>query len=131
MTTVSHASLYDRFIEIQSNHRRKKLQRINQGSHFLGGCFSDRDPVRSPIQFGRQSQTQHLKRWFFLKNTPIHSYINSTSVLRLSNETSWVFPVLKSISHFLPQSTVPYRSDASSEANSSCCHRSHAWSHLE
>ena len=41
------------------------------------------------------------------------------------------FPALKSTSHFLPQSTVSRRSDSSSEANSSCCYRSEAQSHLE
>ena len=52
-------------------------------------------------------------------------------LLDWSNETSWVFPALKSTSHVLPQSTVSHRSDASSEANSSCCYRSEAWSHKE
>ena len=47
-------------------------------------------------------------------------------LLDWSNETSRVFPALKSASHFLPQSTVSRRSDSSSEANSSCCQRSDA-----
>ena len=34
---------------------------------------------------------------------------------------------MKSISYFLPQSTVSCRSDSGSEANSSCCHTSDAW----
>ena len=42
MTTVFHARANGRFIEIQSNLRRKKLHRMNQGSHFLGGTFSKR-----------------------------------------------------------------------------------------
>ena len=65
----------------QSNLRRKKLHRTNQGSNFLGGSFSNRD-VRAPIQFGRESQPQHLKRWIFLNNRPIHFHINSTNVIR-------------------------------------------------
>ena len=53
--------------------------------------------MRASIQFRRESQHQHLKRRFFLKNRPIHFYINSTSVIRLvkrnqlsfsSNETN-------------------------------------------
>ena len=52
-------------------------------------------------------------------------------LLDWSNETTWVFPALKSTSYFLPQSTMSRRSDPSSEANSSSCHRSDAWSHLE
>ena len=51
MTTVFHTWPYGRFIEIQSNLRRKKLHRPNQGSNFLGGSFSNRDNARAPIQF--------------------------------------------------------------------------------
>ena len=36
MTTVFHVWLYGRFIEIQNNLMKKKLQRTNQGSNFLG-----------------------------------------------------------------------------------------------
>ena len=43
MTTVFHAWPCGRFIEIQSNLRRKKLHRTNQGSNFLGGNFRNRD----------------------------------------------------------------------------------------
>ena len=83
MTTVFHTCLYDRFIEIQSNLRRKKLhQRTNQGSNYLGGSFSNRDHVRSPIQFQRESQPLYLKILFFLKNRLILFYINTTSVIR-------------------------------------------------
>ena len=62
MTTVFHAWPYGRFIEIESNLRRKKLHRTNQGPNLIGGSFSNRDDVRAPIQFGRESQPQHLKR---------------------------------------------------------------------
>ena len=60
MTTVFHAWPYGRFIEIQSNLRRKKLHRTNQGSNFLGGSFSNRDNIRAPIQFGEESQPSIL-----------------------------------------------------------------------
>ena len=53
---------YGRFIEMQSNLRRKKLHRTNQGSNFLGGSFSNRDNARAPIQFRRERQPQYLKR---------------------------------------------------------------------
>ena len=58
MTAVFHAWAYGRFIEIQSNLRRKKLHRMNQSSNFPGGSFSNRDNVRVPIQFRRESQPQ-------------------------------------------------------------------------
>ena len=83
MTTVFHPWLYDRFMKIQSNLGRKKLNRTNQGSNFLGGSFSNRDTVRAPIQFGGESQPQYLIRWFFLKNRPIHFHIHSNCVIRL------------------------------------------------
>ena len=102
MKAVFHIWLYGRFIEMQRNLRRKKLHRTNQGSNFLGGSFSNRDNVRVPIQFRRESQPQHLKRWFFLKNRPMHFHINSISSTRLVKS---VFPALKSNSHFLPEST--------------------------
>ena len=82
MTAVFHIWPYGTFIEIQSNLRRKKLHRTNHSSNFLGGSFSNRDNVRAPIQFRRESQPQHLKRCFILKNRPIHFHINSTSVFR-------------------------------------------------
>ena len=81
--TVFHAWSFVRFIEIQNNLMWKKLHRTNQGSNFLGGSSSNWDNVRAPIQFERESQPQHLRRWFFLKNRPIHFHINSTSVIRL------------------------------------------------
>ena len=61
MTAVSHTRPYGRFIEIQSNLRRKTLHRANQGSNFLGDSSSNRDNVRAPIQFRRERQSQLLK----------------------------------------------------------------------
>ena len=88
MTGVLHTWPYDRFIEIQSNLRRKKLHRMNQGSNFLGGSFSNRDNVRAPMQFRRESQPQHLKDAFSLRADP--SIFTSTAPVFLdqSNETS-------------------------------------------
>ena len=57
MTAVFHERLYGRYIEIQNNLRRKKLQRIIQGSNFFEDRFSKRDSARTPIQFGRESET--------------------------------------------------------------------------
>ena len=51
MTTAFHATPYGRFIEIQSNLRRKKLDRTNHGSTFLEGNFCNRDNVRALIQW--------------------------------------------------------------------------------
>ena len=104
MTRVSQAWPNGRFVDIQSNLRRKKLHRGRQGSNFLGGSFSNGDNLRAPIQFRRESQPQHLTRWFFLKNRPIHFHINGTCVIRPVKQ-DWVFPALKPTSYFLSQST--------------------------
>ena len=103
--------------EIQSNFRRKKqkLQRTNQSSKFLEPQSNLEEKVNASI----------LKDYFSSrKDSSI--FTSKASVLAQSNKTSWVLPTLKWKSHFLPQSTVPHRSDSSSEANSSCCHRSDA-----
>ena len=49
-----------RFIEMQSNLSRKKLHRIDQGSNFPWGSFSNRDNIRAPIQFRRESQQKMI-----------------------------------------------------------------------
>ena len=81
MTTVFHAWTYGRFIKIQSNLRRKKLHRTNQGSSLLRSSFSNRDDVIAPIQFSREIQPQNLNRGFFLKNRPYQFHSSSTSVI--------------------------------------------------
>ena len=77
MTKIFHASSYGIFIEIQSNHWRKKLHRRNQDSNFLWGS------LRAPIKFRRKIQLWDLKRWFLLENRPNHFIINSSSFIRL------------------------------------------------
>ena len=56
---------------------------MNWGLNLLRGKFSNRVNVRAPIQFGRESQLHHHTKWIFLKNRPIHFYINRTSVIKL------------------------------------------------
>ena len=129
VTKVFHAWPYGRFIDLQSNIRRNKLHRTNQSSNFLGGSFSNRDNVSAPIQFRRKNQK--LKDEFSSRTDPFIFTSIAPMLLDWPNETRWVFSALKSTSHFLHQSTVSHRSDSNSEANSSCCHRSDAWSNLE
>ena len=70
MTTVFHTWGHGRFIEIQSSLRSKNCHRTNYSPNFLGGSFSNRDNVRPPIQFRREGQPQHLKRYFFSRTDP-------------------------------------------------------------
>ena len=51
MTTVFHAMPYGRFIEMQSNPRRKKLHRTNQGSDFLEAVLAIEINSKSPDPF--------------------------------------------------------------------------------
>ena len=64
-----------------------------------------------------------LKDGFSSRTDPSINISIAPVLLDWPNETSWVFPALKSTSHFLHQSTVSCRSDSSSEANSICYHR--------
>ena len=77
-----------RFVEIQSNLRWKKTS--NQGSSFLGGSFSNRDYVAAPVQFRKESQSQHLKKWFFLKTRPIQTH-QQYRVIRLIKRNQFSF----------------------------------------
>ena len=132
MKTVFHTWPYGRFLDIHSNLERKKFLRTNQGSNFSEGSFTNRDNVRAPIKFRRESQPQHLKRWYFLKNKPIHFHINSTCV---KQNWSGKTKLAEFFQHWNQQATScpspKCRSDSSSESNSSCCHISDAWSYLE
>ena len=117
MTTVFHAWPHSIFIKIRSNLRRQKLHRKNQGSNFLGGSFSNRDNVRTPIQFRREGQPQYLKRRFFLKNRPIHFHINITDATRPVKRTQLSFPriemkkPLPAPSHCVSQIRFKFRSE--------------------
>ena len=106
MTTVFHTWPQGRFKEITSNLRRDKLRRMNQGSNFLGGSFSNIYNARAPVQFRRESQHPYFKRWFSPGTDPSPFTSIAPVFLDRSNKTSWVFPALKSTSHFLPQSVV-------------------------
>ena len=69
-----------RHLQITMFMRYKYNNMSNLMKEFTRGL--KRNDVRTPIQFSRERQLQHLKRWFFLKNRPIHFHINSTSVIR-------------------------------------------------
>ena len=60
--------------------------------------IANRDNVRVPIKFWGE-----LKRWFILKNRPIHIHINSPSVIRPVNWNQLSFSSIEiNNSHFLP-----------------------------
>ena len=128
--TSFHAWPHGRLIEIQINLRRKKLSTTNPGSSFHGGSFSNTDHTRAQFNLEEKVNPRILKDNFPSKTdqsifTPI-----APVLFDRPNKTSWVFPTLKSTSHFSPQSKVSCRSDSSSEASSSCC-QWYAYSHFE
>ena len=75
MTAVFHAWPYGKFIEIQSQFRRKKLHKTNQGANFLGLSLRNRDNIRAPIQIRREIQPKLLKTGVLLKNRSIHCWL--------------------------------------------------------
>ena len=88
--------------------------------------------VTAPIQSRGGRESQHLKKGFFFSRIDPSLFTSiAPELLDCSNETGWVFWELKLTGWFLPQSMVSCRSDSSSEANSSCCHKSDAWSYLK
>ena len=93
--TVFHGKVYSRCLDMQSNPRRKKLYRTNQGPNFLWDSFSNRSNVRAPIQFRIKTQPQYLKRLFFSRaDSPIFTLI-APVLLDVSKKTGWVFRSLK------------------------------------
>ena len=91
MRTVFHAWLFGRFMKIQSNLKRKKLHRTNQGSDFLEDNFSNRDNVRAPIQFWRKRLSSILKDDFSSWTGPSIFTSLAPVLLNNSNESSWLF----------------------------------------
>ena len=79
---------HGRFVEIQSNLKRKKLHRTNQDSNFLGGSFTSRDNVKAQIQFRGESQPQHLKDKFSSGTDPSILISMAPMLLDRPNETS-------------------------------------------
>ena len=86
MTTVFHAKPYGGLIEIQSNLRRKKLHRMNQGLKRLGENFSNRDDFRSPIQTRRKRQPQHLENELSSKTNLNESTEVTNACFKFSNQ---------------------------------------------
>ena len=70
MTTIFHTWAYGRFIKIQSNLRRKKLYRTNEGSNFRGGGFSNVDNVESQSNLEEKVNPSILKDDFSSRTEP-------------------------------------------------------------
>ena len=113
MKTIFQAKPYDRFIEIKSNFRRKKLHKTNQGSSFLiGSSFINRESVRAPTNIGQQDNASIFKDEF--SSVPFH--IDSSKVFSLVkwNKLSFSSIQIAKLLHFpvhgVTQVRVKYRS---------------------
>ena len=61
---------------------------MNRGSNILGGSFSNRNNAEAPIQFRKEREPQHLKRYFSSRIGPsifilitlaLSDYLNKSS----------------------------------------------------
>ena len=83
----------------------------------------------NPIQ-KKKINLSTLKDDFSSRTDPFIFTSIAPVLLDQSNEISWVFSSSQINKSHPAQSTVSFRSDSSSEANSSCCQKSDSWSHL-
>ena len=67
---------------------RKNIHGMNQGSGFLGGCFSNRNNVKSPILFQKENQPRILKDDFFLRTGSSISTSIAPLLLNQCSETN-------------------------------------------
>ena len=104
MTTAFYAKPYGTFIKIKSIFREKKLHRTHQCSNFFLETGLAIETIKEP-----QSHLEEKENRSILEDD-ISSRKDPS--IGSSNYTSRVFPVLKSTSQFLPQSTVSARSDS-------------------
>ena len=95
MATVFHTRPCCRFIELKRSFGRKNFHRTNQGSNFVGSCFSNGDIVRASIQFRKERQFQYLQQCFFFSRTnPSIFTLIAPELINQLNETSWIFQEL-------------------------------------
>ena len=80
MTLLFHVAPDGRIIEIKHNLEKIEIHRAYQCYNILRGSFSNRNNLRALIQSTRR-QSQHLIRWFLIKENPIHFHIKSNGVI--------------------------------------------------
>ena len=91
MTTVLHGIPHRRFIKIKGNPEKRNF--IEWRLQFSGSNFIKRDSVKTTIQFMRERQSRHLKKWFFANDGPIYFYINGTIWQTLFHGINFIFRI--------------------------------------
>ena len=99
-TTVFHARLYVRFIEIQSN-LIKQIEGIKTPI-FLETALVIEIMQEPQSNWKEKNNPSILKDDFSSRTNSCILTSIALVLLDWSNKTSWVFPALKSASHFLP-----------------------------
>ena len=84
MTTLFHARLYGKLTEIKNTYRSEKLRTLNPIS--WKQLYQQRQSINSSLYQQLESQSQHLKNYFFFKNRVIQP-----KLFNWSNRTSYVF----------------------------------------
>ena len=93
MTIVFHAWSYGRFIEIQSNLRRKNCHSTNQGPKFLGGSLAIE--ITQELQSKRKSTPASLKILFpHIISTSFNRSVKQNHLSFSSNEINKPLPAL-------------------------------------
>ena len=106
----------------KANLRRRTIYTTTQSSNFRKGSFSSRDNVEPKYNLQEKDNPSIATNDFSSRIVPC--LVRMNQLAESSNETNCVFLPLKLKSLFLPQCTVPHMSGSSSEANSSCYHKS-------
>ena len=77
--SIPHMGVWQIYRDTEQPQQKETSQNESK-LQFSQRQFQQQRYCKSPIQFRRESQSQHLKRSFFLKKRPIYFHINSTSV---------------------------------------------------
>ena len=87
--------------------------------------------INKPQSQNKENDNSNTLKDNFSSRTDPSTLTIAPQLPEQSNETSSAFLELKSTNHLLPQSTVSWRSDSMSEANSSYCYKSEAQTNTE
>ena len=79
------------------------------------------DNIRTPIQFRVQTESQHLKKWYFLNNRTINININDTRVITPVKQNKLRFSNIETNKPLPAYNVLKVRFNL--EANSSCGHK--------
>ena len=89
-----HGQMLDLQRDIATSEERNFIEQI-KAPLFSEALLAIEIVQELQFKLEEKVNSQHLKKWFFLKNRLIHFTSIAPLLLDQSNETSWVFPALK------------------------------------